>query len=149
MKQRDGSYLTQDELFIAADPDTIYNVLVDFNHRHLWWKTNRAELLNGEEAKEGAQVAIYGRFPIRFLMRIQKLESPHLIRLDVEKGPIRGLCEWQIEPRGKGSAVRLVWNGVRPKGLLARSLFTLVGDRAHRRQAARGLAGLKTYLEVA
>ena len=149
MKQRDGSYTTKDELFIEADPDEIYHMLLDFNNRHLWWKTNRAKLLDGGGVREGAWVAITGRqwvFPIHFLMRIQKLEKPRLIRLQAERGPIRGICEWQIEPQGEGGAlVRLVWEGVRPSGLPAKVLFAMVGDHRHSEQAALGLAGLKDY----
>ena len=135
MKQRDGSYATKDELFIEADPHRIYHTLLDFNNRHLWWRTNRARILGGE-AKEGSRVAItgwHGIFPIHFLMRIQKLEKPRLIRLQAERGPIRGICEWQIEPQGEGGAlVRLVWEGVRPSGLPAKVLFAMVGDHRHR-----------------
>ncbi|MBI4436879.1 MAG: SRPBCC family protein [Candidatus Omnitrophica bacterium] len=150
MKQPDGSYTTQDELFIEAPPGEIYKLLIDFNQRHLWWKSNRAKLLNGGEAKEGSRVAISGRqwiFPIHFLMRIQKLEGEQLIRLEAEEGLIRGICEWQIEPREKGALVRLRWNGVRPKGIAAKLLFALVGDRKHSQHANRGLAGLKAYLD--
>ena len=150
MKQPDGSYTTKDELFIEAPPEEIYKLLIDFNHRHLWWKTNRATLLNGKEVQEGSRVAISGRpwiFPIHFLMRVRKLETARLIRLEAEEGPIRGICEWQIEPKGKGALVRLSWNGVRPKGIAAKFLFAVVGDRKHSQHAALGLAGLKAYLD--
>jgi|GEM_PF-3438588 len=148
MKQNDGSYTTKDRLFIEADPDEVYNTLLDFNNRHLWWKTNRARLLNEGEAKEGAHVAITGRhwiFPVHFLMRIRKLEKGRLIRLEAEKGPIRGICEWQIEPKERGAWVCLAWEGVRPNGVAAKLLFAMTGDRKHSQHAALGLAGLKAY----
>lgn len=149
VKQHDGSYTTQNELFIETDPREIYDVLVDFNRRHLWWKTNRAELLNGEKVQEGSRVIIRARhriFPVRFLMRIEKLEPPRLIRLGVEEGPIQGHCEWQIESEKRGALVRLVWKGVRPRGLLGRWMFALSGEQKHRQHAAHGLEGLKAYL---
>ena len=148
MKQPDGSYATQDELFIEADPQEVYKVLIDFENRHLWWKTNRASVLNGEETREGSRVAIcsrHGIFPVHFLMRIQKLEPSRLIRLEAEKGPIRGICEWQIESKGSGTVARLVWKGVRPSGLATKILFAMVGDRKHSQYAAEGLVGLKAY----
>lgn len=149
MKQPDGSYATQDELFIEAGPEEIYRVLVDFNNRHLWWEGNRAKLLNGEEPREGSYVTVHTRqwiFPIRFLMRIQMLEIPRLIRLEVERGPIRGFCEWHVEPREKGAIVRLVWRNVYPSGLPAKWTFAVSGDRKHSQHAVAGLAGLKAYL---
>lgn len=149
MKELNGSYWTKDELFIEADPTEIYKVLVDFNNRHLWWKANRGKVLNGGEIREGSRVAIFARhgiFPIRFLMRIQRLEAPYRIRMELEKGPIRGICEWQVEPRDDGALVRLVWERVRPYGVPAKLLFALTGDRNHRRHTAEGLAGLKAYL---
>ena len=148
MKERDGSYTTRDELFVDAPPERIYELLVDFNNRHTWWKSNRARLLNGGEAKEGAQVALCARhwiFPVRFLMRIKKLQPARLIRLDVEKGLIRGTCEWQIEPRGRGAVVRLMWEGVRPEGIVATALFAMSGDRKHSQHVSFGLAGLKAH----
>lgn len=149
MKQPDGSYTTQDELFIEADPQEVYKVLTDFNNRHLWWKANRARVPEGEEIGEGTCVAIFSRqgiFPVRFLMRVQRVEPPRLIRLEAEKGPIRGVCEWQIEPKEKGSVVRLLWKGVRPSGPVAKMFFALGGDRRHNQHAAQGLAGLKEFL---
>lgn len=150
MRQPDGSYTTTDELFIEADPNALYKILLDFNHRHLWWKTNAGKLLNGEEAQEGSRVAITARqglFPLHFLMRIQRLDQKErCIRLEVEEGPIRGSCEWQVEPRGRGAMVRLVWKGVRPNGFFATLLFARVGDRKHREHIAEGLAGLKRWV---
>lgn len=144
------SYFTQDEIFIGKPAGEIYHVLVDFNNRHLWWKANRARLLNGGEAQEGTKVMIRtGRwlFPVRFFMRIKTLEPYRLIRLEVEKGPICGFCEWQMEPLDHGTKVRLLWNDVRPRGLLSKLLFAVGAERKHRQHAARGLAGLKDYLE--
>jgi len=144
------SYLTQNEIFIEKPAEEIYHVLVDFNNRHLWWKANRARLLNGVEAQEGTRVLIRtGRwlFPVRFFMRIKTLEPYRLIRLEVEKGPISGLCEWQMEPVDRGTKVRLLWNGVRPRGLLSKLLFAVGAERKHRQYSERGLSGLKDYLE--
>jgi len=149
MQNPDGSYTTIDERFIEADPVEIYRTLIDFDHRHLWWHTNQGALLEKGPPEVGKYVALRARqgiFSVHFLMRIQKLEENRLIQLQAEKGPIRGICAWHIEPMKDGAMVRLVWDHVRPSGVLSKLLFWVMGDRKHQAHVSLGLVHLQRYL---
>jgi uncharacterized protein YndB with AHSA1/START domain len=130
-----------DEAEIAADPETVWEVLAGFERWPAWNPDVRSVELQGE-AREGT-VFRWKAGRATITSRIERMERPRLLGWTGRTAGIEAVHVWRLEPRAGGTFARTEesWDGL-PVRLLRGPL-----RRALQKAVAGGLVHLKAEAE--
>ena len=108
LKLIDTEYVFVDEWDVAADPETVYDILADGHTYPEWWKP---VYLGVKREGEYTLQHFKGRLPYHLHTRTRTVEAirPHRVHGETE-GDLRGTGIWTLEPTGNGGThVRFDW----------------------------------------
>ena len=141
----------RDEVFVAATPEQVYDVLTDLRTYGRWWTLMQAIPVSGPELHEGSRWVFEGSRPggraSRWTVEVTGMDRPHSIELSYVEGDLLGSAAWEVRPVGAGSVVAYVYRGVRAAHPASAETFRRYGTSLHSvAMQADALAGLARYL---
>lgn len=139
-----------DETVIAADPETVFQAVIDEGTARSNWWIPTLEVVPGSGAGEpGTTFEIHILRPrhLQFSARVEERVEGELIRLRYTGGDFVGEGWWTFEPAPGGTRVRYRWK-VHTHSLRTRLAALLIDiGEAHSQIVRDGFAGLRRYLE--
>ena len=119
-----------DEAFIPAPPEAVFEALLDIGRWNDWWETMRFEPAQTGPLKVGDRV-IFDGVVNKWTVEVLSIDAPRSIRLRYAEGALVGDTEWRVTPAPGGCRSAYVYHGVRACADRAASTFGRFGTALH------------------
>jgi uncharacterized protein YndB with AHSA1/START domain len=137
----------EDEAFIPAPPDVVFDALLDVPHWNNWWEAMRFDVGFDRPAQVGDRITFDGGV-FQWTVEVVSIDRPSSIRLRYVEGALVGDTEWRVVPAPGGCKAAYIYHGVRPTVERAATTFGKFGTTFHsmvtHADALDGLARLVT-----
>ena len=119
-----------DEAFIPAPPEAVFDALLDIGRWSDWWETMRFEPAQAGPSKAGDRITFNGVVS-KWEVEIVSIDRPRSIRYRYVEGALVGDTEWRVTPAPGGSLAAYVYHGVRACQDRAATTFGRFGTELH------------------
>jgi uncharacterized protein YndB with AHSA1/START domain len=135
-----------DEAFIPAAPEAVFDALLDIHHWNDWWETMRFAAAGDGPSQVGDRIAFDGGVSI-WTVDVVAIDRPRSIRYRYVEGALVGDTEGRITPVPGGARAAYVYHGVRADQERAAVTFGRFGTELHTMvMRADALDGLKRLM---
>lgn len=140
----------RDEVFVAADPGLVYQVLADLRTYEHWWTLMRAVPLGEPELRPGARFRFEGGRDgtptTSWTVEVRAAVPAERIELAYVEGDLLGEVAWELRPAAGGTTAAYVYRGVRANSPSSAATFERYGTSLHSlAMELDALAGLARY----
>jgi len=140
----------KDSIEINCSPETVFNVISDYNNQNKWFPVYRCVIRNSDSIYEGAVVDhIYGKPPFvlgRFTRVVNRIFYGSRLEESYIEGDLRGTGVWTFE-KENGKTIASFLCQVNGNTLSTKLMFKLMGNNAHSNTYVKLLAALKIHCE--
>ena len=102
----DATITREDSILLQADPERVFNVLVDLHSYNEWWpRSIRFRFDVPGPARVGTRMRIVNERLVRWVAEVTALEANRRITFRYAEGAWRGTAGWTLKPEPGGVRV--------------------------------------------
>ncbi len=119
-----------DEAFVPAPPQRVFDALLDVASWNRWWETMRFTPERDGPSVFGDRIVFDG-IVSKWNVEVTAIEPPRSIRYRYADGALTGDTEWRVTPVAGGALVAYVYHGVVAQEERAATTFGRFGTSLH------------------